>query len=96
MKRNDPLNRQTGKNAEHQSLFGEKGMERREAVTTPLYSHSDDRTVPVVSMVCKQGLFLICRRLRDAIREVYLFKGEARNSKIIQKLYTHLYLFSFW
>lgn len=54
MKRNDPLNRQTGKNAEHQTLFGEKGMGRRKAVITPLYSHSDDRTVPVVSMVCKQ------------------------------------------
>lgn len=65
------MNRQTNKTAEHQSLFGQKGMGRREAITTHLYSHSDDRTVPVVSMVCTQGLFLIHRRLRDAIREAW-------------------------
>lgn len=72
MKKNDPLNSQTEKNRGHQSMFGEKkgwGAENRHnSPVIPIVTREDSPCG--IHGVCKQGIFLIRKTLRAAIREV--------------------------
>lgn len=80
------------------ALVWRKRFVEEKTVITPLYSHSDGRGQPLlVSMVCVSKEYSWYRKGWEPLSQGFSnWKGMIEIQKMIQKLSTHLYLFSFW